>query len=134
MYDNCFGSEAVDGTFAEEYPGGQVSFDLFPTPGDTVTATVSDGSGGWQATVTDETTGQSATAGAPGYAGGGCAEWMAEAYGISAGEPVSDFGSEQLGSFAVNRSPAAIPESDVFAMANVSPTDPASGIYRLTYS
>jgi hypothetical protein len=134
MYDNCINGVATQGAFAEEYPGSTVSFALFILPGDTVTASVLQTASGWSATVADLTSGQSATAEAPDYAGGGSAEWMAEAYGTPGGVPMSDIGSEQLTSFLVDAQLAVIPESDVYAMTNVTPTDPSSGVYRLTYN
>ena len=133
MYDKCVGGVAENGAFAEEFPGGTDSFGLLIEPGDTVTATVSDGSGGWTAELTDATTGQAESVNAPGYSGGGSAEWMAEASGVSAGVPMANFGSEQLSSFTVNGAPASVPESDVWEMANVTPSDPGAGVYRLTY-
>jgi Peptidase A4 family len=133
MYDNCLGGTAVQGAFAEEAPGSTVSFQLPISPGDTVSATVSSGPGGWQTTVADLTTDESATENWSGYAGGDSAGWMAEAYGAPGDVPMSNFGTEQLSAFSVNGGPASIPESDVYAMVNVLPTDPASGIYRLTY-
>ena len=133
MFDNCIGGLAENGAFAEEYPGSTVSFDLLFRPGDTITATVSDGASGWQAVVTDVTTGQAESASAPDYSGGGSAEWMVEAYGAPGGIPVSDFGSEQLSAFTVGGTPASISGSDVWEMANVTASDPATGVYRLTY-
>lgn len=133
MYDNCFDGVGVQGAFAEEYPGQTVSFEIGITPGDAVTATVSLTSSGWQTTVIDLTTGESATEDWSDYEGGDSAGWIAEAYGAPGGVPVTNFGSEQLSSLLVNGMPAQIPEADVYAMANVSPTDPASGVYRLTY-
>lgn len=133
MFDNCIAGEAENGAFAEEYPGSTVSFGLLVRPGDTVTATVSDGASGWQAQVTDVTTGQAESASAPDYLGGGSAEWMVEAYGAPGGIPVSDFGSEQLSAFIVGGAPASISGSDVWEMANVTASDPAPGTYRLTY-
>jgi hypothetical protein len=133
MYDNCLGGTAVQGAFAEEFPGSTVSFQIGISAGDSISVAVSLGPSGWQTTVADLTTDQSVTWDWSGYAGGDSAGWMAEAYGAPGGVPMSDFGSEQLSAFSVNGAPAAIPESDVYAMANVSPTDPASGVYRLTY-
>ena len=133
MFDNCIGGVAENGAFAEEYPGSTVSFGLLVRPGDTVTATVSDGASGWQAVVTDVTTGQAESASAPDYSGGGSAEWMVEAYGAPGGIAVSDFGSEQLSAFTVGGTPASISGSDVWEMANVTASDPATGVYRLTY-
>lgn len=133
MFDNCIGGVAENGAFAEEYPGSTASFGLLVRPGDTVTASVSDGASGWQAVVTDVTTGQAESASAPGYSGGGSAEWMVEAYGAPGGIAVSDFGSEQLGAFTVGGAPALISGSDVWEMANVTASDPATGVYRLTY-
>lgn len=133
MFDNCIDGVAEQGAFAEEYPGSTVSFGLAVAAGDIVTANVSLSASGWVATVTDRTTGESATADAPDYTGGDSAEWMAEAYGTPGGIPISNFGSEQLSSFSVNAEPAEIPEADVYAMVNVAPSDPASGIFRLTY-
>lgn len=132
-YDDCISGIAIQGAFAEEYPGQTISFGLAIAAGDTVTAQVSLGASGWQTTVTDVTTGESATEDWSEYDGGDSAGWMAEAYGTPGGVPMSDFGSEQLSTFFVNGVPAQIPESDVYAMTNVSPTDPASGVYRLTY-
>ncbi|MGA8297702.1 MAG: G1 family glutamic endopeptidase [Acidimicrobiales bacterium] len=134
MFDNCIDGVAENGGFAEQYPGSTVSFGLVIRPGDSVTATVSDGSGGWHATLTDLRTGQTEASRAPNYGGGSSAEWMAEAYGASGGVPVSNFGSERLRSFTVDGSPAQIPESDVYEMAHVVASDPASGTYRLDYS
>jgi hypothetical protein len=133
MYDNCIGGVSENGAFAEEYPGSTASFDLLISPGDTVTATVSDAASGWQAEVTDVTTGQTASASAPDYSGGGSAEWMVEAYGAPGGIAVSDFGTEQLSAFTVGGAPASIPGSDVWEMASVTASDPATGVYRLTY-
>ncbi len=133
MYDDCVGGAAWNGAFAEEYPGGIANFDLAIRPGDTVQATVSDGSAGWQAEVADLTTGQAESIAAAGYQGGGSAEWMAEAYGTPGNVPMSDIGAEQLSDFTVDGAAASIPESDVWEMPAVSPSDPATGIYRLTY-
>jgi hypothetical protein len=133
MFDDCVGGVSENGAFAEEYPGSIANFDLAFSPGDTVTASVSDGASGWRAEVTDVTTGQTEAASAPGYAGGGSAEWMVEAYGAPGGVPVSDFGSEQLSAFTVSGEAASIPPSDVWEMSNVSASDPATGVYRLTY-
>ena len=133
MYDNCIGGTAENGAFAEEYPGPTVSFGLFISAGDTVTATVSDDSGQWQAGVTDVTTGKGETSSAPDYTGGDSAEWMAEAYGAPGGVPMSNFGTERLSAFSVNGAPAQISESDVYEMANVTPSDPATGVYQLTH-
>jgi hypothetical protein len=133
MYDNCIAGHAVNGGFAEQYPGSTASFDVVAEPGDRITATVDRDARGWSATVVDRTTGQSGTSSAPGYRGGASAEWMAEAYGAAGGVPMTDFGSERLLSFTVDRSPAEIPIGDVYETADVRPSDPARGVYRLTF-
>jgi hypothetical protein len=133
MYDNCLGGVAVQGAFAEQYPGSTVSFQLYIRPGDVVTATVAKRGSWWYAGVTDNTTHQSATARAPTYRGGTSAEWMAEAYGLPAGSPMTNFGSERLRAFLVDGVPARISRADVYEMPNVVATNPATGVYRLIY-
>jgi hypothetical protein len=124
---------AENGGFAEAFPGSTQSFGIVMRPGDKVTATVADVGGTWQARVTDDTTRQSEMSPATGYAGGGTAEWMAEAYG----EPtysVSNFGTEKLSHLSIDGS-RANPEqawSMTGAAGTVNPTNPARG-YRLIY-
>ncbi len=133
VYDNCLGGTAVQGAFAEEYPGSTVSFELLINPGDEVTATVAKGASGWYARVADVTTGESEVAGAPNFRGGTSAEWMAEAYGLPEGDPMTNFGSERLREFSINGGPAKISKTDVYEMSNVVATDPSTGVYRLIY-
>lgn len=133
MYDNCLGGVAVQGAFAEEYPGSTVSFQLDIRPRDVVTATVAKGENGWYTRIIDVTTHESAIARAPNYHGATSGEWMAEAYGLPEGNPMTNFGSERLRAFSINGAPARISSSDVYEMPNVEATDPASGVYRLIY-
>jgi hypothetical protein len=133
LFDNCLSGVAVNGGFAEAYPGSTQSFGLLLRPGDRIVATVEDVSGRWQGRVTDATTHQSEGAGAPGYAGGGTAEWMAEAYGQPTYR-ITNFGSERFLSIRVNGARARPPSawSLTGAAGNVHPTDPSRG-YQLVY-
>lgn len=133
MYDNCLGGIAVQGAFAEEYPGSTVSFELLIKPGDEVTATIAKGLSGWYARVSDETTGESEVARAPNFRGGTSAEWMVEANGLPEGEPMTNFGSERLRAFSINDAPARISRTDVYEMSNVVATDPSTGVYRIIF-
>lgn len=133
MYDNCLGGVAVQGAFAEEYPGSTVSFQLDIRSGDVVTATVAKSSSSWYARITDLTTRQSAIARASNYQGGTSAEWMVEAYGLPEGNPLTSFGSERLRTFLIDGTLASISSTDVYEMPHVTATDPATGTYRLIY-
>jgi hypothetical protein len=133
LYGNCLGGLAEIGAFAEEYPGATVSLQFFVRPGDTIRTSIAESSGTWRATVSDLTTGQSGTWRPPGYPGGGSGEWLAEAYGAPGGVPVSNFGSERLRSFLVNRQAARFRESDVYWTTHIRASNPASGVFRLTY-
>ena len=134
LYDNCIGGVAENGAFAEAYPGNEVNFGLLTRPGDSVTASVTEVNGSWEASVTDNTTGQTQSAPVSGYGGGGAAEWIVEAYGSPGGIPLPNFGSEQVTNFVVNGAGASIPESGAWEIAGAAvPSDPASGQYKVAY-
>lgn len=132
MFDNCVGGVEEHGAFVETYPGGIGNFSLAIRPGDVVSVALNPSTGGnWTARVTDRTTGQSEV-GTGAYAGGADVEWFTEAYATPT-YPLSHFGSEQLSSFTVNGASAHVGESDVWEIPGVAvPTDPATGVYRLT--
>lgn len=133
LFDNCLSGVPVNGGFAEAYPGSTQSFGLLLRPGDRIVATVEDVSGHWQARVTDATTHHTQSAGAPGYSGGGTAEWMAEAYGQPT-YPITNFGSERFLSIRVNGARARPPSAWSLsgAAGRVHPTNPSLG-YQLVY-
>jgi hypothetical protein len=133
MYDDCLGGVPVQGAFAEQYPGSTISFALLIRTGDVVTATIAKDRRGWFARLTDRTTRQSETARAPDYRGGSSVEWMAEAYGLSAGEQMANFGSERLRAFSINGAPSRTSALAVFETPKVVATNPRSGVLQLTY-
>ncbi len=132
MFDNCVGGIEEHGAFVETYPGGIGNFSLAMAPGDVVNVVLAPATGGnWTARVTNRTTGKSEV-GTGAYSGGGDVEWFTEAYATPT-YPLSHFGSEQLSSFTVNGAAARIPESNVWEIPGVAiPSDPATGVYRLT--
>jgi len=132
MFDNCLGGTEEQGAFAEAYPGSTSSFDLLIRPGDTVTANIAQAASGWDATVTDVTTGQSKTGNDPTYAGGSSVEWFVEDYGYPTYR-LSNFGSEQFTDVAVNgvnASPSHGWEMVQNGTVVAWPADPSSG-YRI---
>ena len=132
MFDNCLGGTEEQGAFAEAYPGSTSSFGLLIRPGDTVTATIEQAASGWDATVTDVTTGQSETGNDPTYAGGSSVEWFVEDYGYPT-YPLSNFGSEQFTDVAVNgvnASPSRGWEMVQNGTVVAWPADPSRG-YRI---
>lgn len=133
MYENCLGGQAIQGAFAEQYPGSTVSFQLLIREGDVVTATVAKGPNGWYARLTDRTTGASSIARAPDYRGGASAEWMVEAYGLPQGEEMTNFGSERLRRFSINGRPARISAVGVYETPEVVATNPRTGVWRLSF-
>lgn len=132
MFDNCLGGTEEQGAFAEAYPGSTSSFGLLIRPGDTVTANIKQAASGWDATVTDVTTGQSETGNDPTYAGGSSVEWFVEDYGYPT-YPLSNFGSEQFTDVAVNgvnASPSRGWEMVQNGTVVAWPADPSRG-YRI---
>ncbi|MGD0344865.1 MAG: G1 family glutamic endopeptidase [Acidimicrobiales bacterium] len=132
MFDNCIGGTEEQGAFAEAYPGSTSSFDLLIRPGDTVTATIEQAASGWDATVTDVTTGQSKTGNDPTYAGGSSVEWFVEDYGYPT-YPLSNFGSEQFTDVTVNGVNASPSQGSKMVQNGTVvawPADPSSG-YRI---
>ena len=136
MFDNCIDGVAENGAFAEEYPGSTTSFQLLISAGDTVTASVALTAGTWEATLTDDTTGQQEKAAASGYAGGGSAEWFVEAYGQPS-YPLTNFGAETFSDLMVNGS-AAVPDEgwemeDSSGSLVAVPSNPSSGSHTISY-
>ena len=136
MYDNCVGGVQEHGAFAEEYPGSTASFVLFIRAGDTVTATVQQVAGGWDASVTDDTTGQEETGTAADYAGGTSAEWEVEDFG-QPDYPLSDFGSESFTAVTVNGVAGVPTEAWEMVASNGAPiavpSNPGAGVWRISY-
>jgi hypothetical protein len=136
MYDTCLNGFQVHGAFGEEYPGSTNSYSLLIRAGDTVTATVEDTSTGWEAEVTDDTTGEGEIGTAADYTGGTSAEWEVEAYGLPT-YPLTNFGSEAFTGLTVNGSAAAPTEALELVADDGSPlavpSNPAGGVYQVTY-
>ena len=136
MYDNCVGGIQEHGAFAEEFPGSTSSFQLPIRVGDTITATIDDGAGGWEATVTDLTTAQEEIATAADYTGGTSAEWEVEDYGQPT-YPLSNWGSESFTALTVNGASAFPTQAYEMLAADgsvvASPSNPSGGVYRIAY-
>jgi len=136
MYDNCLDGIQVHGAFGEEYPGSTDSYSLYIRAGDTVTATVQDTATGWEADVSDDSTGAEEVGTAADFTGGTSAEWDIEAYGLPT-YPLSNFESETFTDLTVNGSAAAPTEALELVAGDGSaiavPNKSGAGGYRLTY-
>ncbi len=144
----CINGVQVSHTWFEDIqsdpPAPEVS--LFPvSAGDTVTASVAQVSPGqWRSTITDTSTGESASQ-VLGYGGpGASAEWIEEdpsqmnAAGSVSLVPLADFGTVSFTGLSLNGSPPVLSAADAVSIARsgtvlASPGPPSADGFSVTY-